>query len=321
MIRGVFAAWLVLASSAFAFGVDEVPEAFVPFEHMVGGWKGTASPVANKVKGWQETHGWAWKFEKGVPVGMSLTLDGDKAVAKGLLTFDPAAKKYHLDGADPAGKPVAYLGAFSPDGKTLTLDRVGSSPEGKERIVIRPNSNKIRYTLLVERQEKGAPQFKGVFSVGLTKEGESFAAGGAEANLPKCILTGGAASMTVSYNGKSYPICCTGCRDEFNDNPEKYASKAAAMAQAEPAKAATPAEAARPAPAAAAPKAAAKADAPKAKDDSEAKAARDLGLGQDFEKNGKNPIALQYYRKVVKDYPRTAAAKVAADRIKVLGPQ
>ena len=28
--------------------------------------------------------------------------------------------------------------------------------------------------------------------------------------------------MTVSYQGQSYPICCTGCRDEFVENPEKY---------------------------------------------------------------------------------------------------
>jgi len=33
--------------------------------------------------------------------------------------------------------------------------------------------------------------------------------------------------MTVSYQGKTFPVCCSGCRDEFNENPEKYASKAA----------------------------------------------------------------------------------------------
>jgi YHS domain-containing protein len=24
------------------------------------------------------------------------------------------------------------------------------------------------------------------------------------------------------YKGKSYPICCSGCRDAFLDDPEKY---------------------------------------------------------------------------------------------------
>jgi len=297
--------------------VDEVPEAFAPFEHMIGGWKGTASPTVNRVKGWPESHGWAWKFEKGVPVGMSLTLEGDKTIAKGLLTFDPAAKKYHLDGSDPGGKPIAFLGAFSPDGKALTLDRVGVMPEGKERLVIRPNSNKIRYTLQLDRQEKGAPQFKGVVAVGLSKDGESFAAGGAESNLPKCVLTGGAASMSVSYMGKTFPVCCSGCRDEFNENPEKYARKAEAMAQAIPAPVppiVTEAEASK-----TEQPLAPRAEAPKAKNDAEAKATRALGLGQTFERNGKKSIALDHYRKVVKDYPTTRAARLAGARIKALG--
>ena len=227
---------VAISGLAMAGPVDEVPAPFAPFEHMVGSWKGTAAPVANRVKGWQESHGWAWKFAQGVPVGMSLTLEGDKTIARGQLSFDPASKKYKLDGSDPAGKPVAFIGAFSADGKSLTLDRVGVTPEGKERLIVRPNSNKIRYTLQLDRQEKGAPQYKKVIEVGLTKEGESFAAGSGASNLPKCIMTGGASTLSVSYQGKTYPVCCTGCRDEFNDNPAKYASKADAAAQADPGK-------------------------------------------------------------------------------------
>ncbi len=308
---------VVVTPRAPARSIDEVPEALIPFEHMIGGWKGIAAPTANRVKGWPESHGWAWKFEKGVPVGISLTLEGDKSLSKGLLTFDPAAKKYHVDGTDPEGKSVAFIGAFSADGKTLTLDRIGATADGgKERLVVRPNSNKIRYTLQLDRQEKGSPQFKSIISVGLTKEGESFAAGGAEANLPRCILTGGAASMSVSYMGKSYPICCTGCRDEFNDNPEKYAKKAESMAQVTPSPA-SKADEAKESTAIKPP--ATKPDAPKVKDDSESRAGRELSLGQNFEKNGKKSIALEHYRKVVKDHPATEAARLAAARIKALG--
>ena len=58
------------------------------------------------------------------------------------------------------------------------------------------------------------------------KEGESFASGGASgSDAPKCVITGGTATMTVSFEGKSYPICCTGCRDEFTDNPAKYIAR------------------------------------------------------------------------------------------------
>ncbi len=356
-MRGLIAVSVMMISAlgwlALAGPVDEVPAPFLPFEHMIGGWKGTAQPTANKFKGWQESHGWAWKFEKGRPVGLSVNFDGDKTLTKGQLTFDEAAKKYHLKGTDAAGKPVEFVGAFSPDNKILTFDRVGETPEGKERIVIRPNSNKIRYTLQAELQEPGAPQYKNVITVGLTKEGESFAAGGGGADLPKCIMTGGAASMTVSYQGKSYPVCCTGCRDEFNDNPAKYAAKADALAKADPGKGKADAKPAskgkddgsfdglfdEPKAKKSAPmtgKAAAKAkaepagDAPEpadsakpapTRDDSEVKAGRELRLGQNFEKSGKNALALDHYRKVVKDFPATDAAKTAAARIKALEPR
>jgi YHS domain-containing protein len=345
-MRGLIAGLLIVSSSmAVAASVDEIPAAFLPFEHMIGGWKGTAAPSANRIKGWQESHGWAWKFEKGKPVGLTLTLEGDKTLAKGAIGYDDASKKYKLDGTDPAGKPVSFLGSFSPDGKTLTFDRVGATPEGKERLIVRPNSNKIRYTLQLDRQEPGAPQYKSVITVGLTKDGESFAAGAGGADLPKCIMTGGAAGITVSYNGKSYPVCCTGCRDEFNDNPEKYAKIADLAAQNAPSKGksaavdkpaakgkddgsfdglfdepkakkeAMPSKAATKAKDATPP---AESKTGKAKDDPATKAARELKLGQDLEKLGKKAPALDHYKTVVKDYPDTDAAKTAADRIKAL---
>ena len=39
---------------------------------------------------------------------------------------------------------------------------------------------------------------------------------------PECVVTGGLGTISVNYKGKTYYVCCTGCRDEFKDNPEKY---------------------------------------------------------------------------------------------------
>jgi YHS domain-containing protein len=350
MVRGVFLSGLTWALVGIGLAVAaerEIPPAFAPFEHMIGSWKGTGVPTANPLKGWPETHLWAWKFARGVPIGMSLELKGDKALAKGVLTFDDATKTYHLDGTDAEGKAVSYVGALERTGKSqsLVLDRVGG--EGKDRLTIRPNINLIRCTIEFDHQEPGAPQFKRVTQVGLTKEGESFAAGGSAENLPKCILTGGAATMTVSYQGKSYPVCCSGCRDEFNDDPEKYAKKAALMAEQG---SKTPAKAAstrvgkddgafegldEPA---AKPKATTKAtrpttrlegvettpapSAPASKLDAgalEAMASRLYRLGSNLEKSGKAASALKYYRHIIKEYPDTPSAKTAAARIKALG--
>lgn len=337
---------VVAASSVRALEPGrEIPEPLVPLEPMIGSWKGTGVPTANRLKGWAETHRWAWKFVKGNPVGLSVELEGDKTLAKGQLSFDAAAKQYRLEGTDPAGKSVTFVGSFDKAGKALTLDRVEPAPEGKYRLILRPNSNKIRYILNLDLQEPGAPQFKRLSEVGLTKEGETFAAGGSSADLPKCILTGGAATMTVSYQGKSYPVCCSGCREEFNENPEKYAKKAALMTESTAPKGAVKSASSRVGkddgsfdglvdePAMPSEKAkgssrsrpkgeatGVEGNAAQGEGDSKAsaRAATQLRLGQGLEKSGKTAAAVKYYQQIVKDFPDTPQAKTAAARIKAL---
>jgi hypothetical protein len=46
-----------------------------------------------------------------------------------------------------------------------------------------------------------------------------FAAGDAR---PECVVSGGLGTMAISYQGKTYHVCCSGCRDAFKDEPEKY---------------------------------------------------------------------------------------------------
>ena len=61
---------------------------------------------------------------------------------------------------------------------------------------------------------------RGVYQVGATKEGVPFAGRGDTS--PECVVSGGKGTIAVSYKGKTYYVCCSGCRDEFKDNPEKY---------------------------------------------------------------------------------------------------
>jgi YHS domain-containing protein len=362
---GLGAAAVVVAGLAAgaAAGDDEpaaparaIPPALAPLEYLIGAWKGSGVPTANRVRGWPERHAWAWAFEKGVPAGLTVEMTGDRLLARARLAFDAASGRYVLSGIGLDGKPVTFAGTFDPKAKTtLVLDRAGATSDGsKQRLTLFPNSNLVRYSFWVSEQEPGAPQYKRTVEVGLTREGEAFAAGGAAADLPRCIVTGGAASLSVTYQGKTYPLCCSGCRDEFNDNPEKYIKKAALLAGPgaksaarpgssvnkddgafdglvdEPPKAAKPDPAKAPAKPAAPAEATAKAapaagkgkDAAKAKAaDPSARAAALLRLGQNLEKSGKADAALGYYRRVVKDFPDTPAAKAAAARVKALSPR
>jgi YHS domain-containing protein len=47
-----------------------------------------------------------------------------------------------------------------------------------------------------------------------------------------CIVTEGRGTIQVSYKHKTYWVCCSGCRDLFNDDPESVLAEAAAREKA-----------------------------------------------------------------------------------------
>jgi YHS domain-containing protein len=157
--------------------------------------------------------------------------------------------------------------------------------------------------------------------------------------------------LTVSYQGQNLPICCTGCRDEFNENPEKYIKKRSLKASSgggtktdppkpsrvsrfedafsgdvDPAEAKSktkmadrPSTEGNDAAPAAGEKAGSKPDAKaQAADKLAARAATALRLAQNLEKTGKSAAALKSYKQIIKDYPKTAPARTAAERIKAI---
>ena len=88
-----------------------------------------------------------------------------------------------------------------------------------------------RMLLLAETKPAGQTSFSRVAEVGYTRKGGSFAAA-ADAG-PKCILTGGRGTITVEYKGKTYYVCCTGCKQAFLDDPEGVIAEAAERANKE----------------------------------------------------------------------------------------
>ncbi len=314
----------ITIAGSIARSDGDVPTALVPFEHVVGAWKGVGIPSADKLRGWAERHLWAWAFREGEPIGLTIELEGNKSLKKGRLTFDKSSDRYRLEGTDPAGKAVAFVGTLDDKRQNLTLERTEPMDDGsRQRWIVRLIGNQIRYLIWDERQAKGATRFVRVNEMQMGKEGESFASGSTKGgNAPKCIITGGAATLTVSYNGKTYPVCCTGCRDEFEAEPERWLKKLAAKGVSGTISETTPtpekpvdSEKAEPAEAPPMPDE----KAPSAPGDSgPSKAAQQYQRAAELEKAGNTQAALIFYRIVVKDHAGTPEAKQAAERIREL---
>jgi hypothetical protein len=210
---------------------DASKEALQPFNVLIGSWKGTGTPEGTREEraagAWTETITWSWQF-KNADVWLAATFDKGKHFTKGELRYTPDAgqPRYTFTLTAPDKSTFTYVGAFKD--KVLTLDRTDGAAKENERLVI-SLLHFNRYLYRVETRPAGtAVAFVKQYQVGATKEGVPFA------DVPKgpeCIVSGGLGTIKVSYKGKDYYVCCTGCRDAFKEDPEKYIKEAEARAK------------------------------------------------------------------------------------------
>jgi hypothetical protein len=88
--------------------------------------------------------------------------------------------------------------------------------------------------LILYEKQTGQGAYSRLAEIGSTRKGSSFArnaAGGRE-----CLVTGGLGTIAVTHEGKTYYVCCTGCRDLFLEDPagvlEEYRQRKAERAKA-----------------------------------------------------------------------------------------
>jgi YHS domain-containing protein len=224
----------VAAALAVALGGAAQPPKLTPeqtkaknelkkLEEFLGVWNLEGSQkAAGKEQIWKEQVDWSWKFRTTEPTIKVVFGEGKgKFFSGGELTYDVAAKQYKLalTGADK--KQSVYTGAFKAD--VLKLERKDATGD-VYRISVNTLADGVRMQMKVEKQEGGKGLFLSSFSLAGNRSGESL---GAVAKKAECIVTGGAASIPVSFGGKQYFVCCSGCRDAFNETPQKFIDEAA----------------------------------------------------------------------------------------------
>jgi YHS domain len=235
----------IVILTLFAIAADPAAQAIAPkdalqpFNLLVGAWKGSGAPEGTRDEraagAWSETIEWIWKF-KGSDAWLAVTFEKGKHFTKGELhyTASPAKKdspkdaepRFTLTLTAPDKSTSRFVGTLKD--KVLTLDRADGPADEQQRLVISLLHHN-RYLYRFESRPAGTTvAFSRKYQVGATKEGVPFA------DVPKgpeCIVSGGLGTIKVSYKGKDYWVCCSGCRDEFKADPEKYLKEAAAKAK------------------------------------------------------------------------------------------
>ena len=222
-------AGLALVVAVASLADDKPPadqkERLSKLQSLVGSWRGVGQPQRGSTKdAWTEEADWAWSFDK---AGASLVAKLPKAKYFSQLRLTAGSTEGHFSlAASPmaGGEPVVYSGKLDEQGQLiLTADQPRDGIPG--RLSFRFAAAGDRLLVLLEKQGSTSDQFARLAEVGYTRQGSGF---GKNVAQRECIVTGGLGTIEVTHNGKSYYVCCTGCRDYFNENPDKVLAELAA---------------------------------------------------------------------------------------------
>jgi YHS domain-containing protein len=202
-------------------------EALKPFAGLVGEWRGTGQPQRGSAKGaWTETATWAWKLTPD-SAALELTVAKGKFLHSATLRPGKGKNAFILEAVLADGSKRTFAGTLA-EKKPLALAAEPPDGDGPRRVVLTPLHD-TRFLLLFEgRGDEGAGARR-LAEVGYTRQGVAFAAG---ESYPTCIVTEGRGTTQVSYKGKTYWVCCSGCKDLFQEDPEAVLAEAAARQKA-----------------------------------------------------------------------------------------
>lgn len=180
---------------------------------LIGEWRGIGQIRRGSNQGaWKQTSEFVWDFSQESPAIRYVVADG-RLAREARITWDATLNCYVCTLQHPDGRETVCRGNWEDIRLVLT-----SEPDGEQqrlRLTITPLNDKR--TLVLHETAMGAGAFGRVAEVGYTREGTRLALPG---NVGReCVVTGGAGTMEVTYKGETYYVCCTGCRQAFDDDP------------------------------------------------------------------------------------------------------
>ena len=206
--------------------------ALKPFQILLGSWKGLSRKALSDQPNWA----YDWVSDPKHP-GLRIVSDTGAYIRDGRLTYLPESEQFELTATDAEGSRRTFRGTFlepirdvATDDKKLQrtyklqLTETQASPSDVQwRLTFNQQENN-RYILEVDRKRGNGP-FTRVDTIHTQREGTSFALSETDYGDKTCIISQGLGTISVSYKGQSFWVCCSGCKAAFEDDPEKWIAK------------------------------------------------------------------------------------------------
>jgi hypothetical protein len=218
---------------------QNVVSALQPFQVLLGQWRWVTKKKFGEFPKTGEGLEWVWDFQtdRKLPALVAHS-DEHPYFHQVSLTYIPVDDQFQLTAEEPRGTRRVLRGAWldgaepreESDGRKLQrtyklqLTQVEPS-EGEQWQVTLNQLDNNQYLVDLKRKSATGSQFGPLDTVRQQRMGTSFAVADSDNPGPKCIISGGLGTMSVTYKGKSYPVCCSGCAAAFNDDPERWLAK------------------------------------------------------------------------------------------------
>jgi hypothetical protein len=215
--------------------------ALAPFQVLLGDWRWiTKKKFGDFPKNGDDLH-WEWDFlhDRDQPA-LTATSGTSPYFKQVWLTSLPGNERFRLTIQSDDGSQRVLDGSWANDGEPreesdgkrqqrtykLVLTQIEPAEDDLWQVALQQLDNN-QYLMEVRRKGTSGRQFSLLDTVRQQRVGTSFAVADSDNPGPKCIISGGLGTMTVAYQGKSYPVCCSGCAAAFRDEPERWLTKLA----------------------------------------------------------------------------------------------
>ena len=204
---------------------EKVVSALSQLSFLVGDWRGVAQPKRGSNSGaWSEKSHVVWRFDEQIPCLLMKLEPGEKSTRIFFATasetgrpiielHQPDKPALAMELTEPEKSPVADSTAQD----HWMFESVAEPGKPRLRFTVR-KINDIRMTMLFEESLSSGAPFRRQYEIGMTRAGERLANG--NTGERQCIVTGGLGTISVTHAGKTYYVCCEGCKQAFESDPE-----------------------------------------------------------------------------------------------------
>lgn len=217
-----------------------------PLQILLGQWRGTTRREFENFKA-VDNHEWVWDLRTS-PAQPALVIRSDKSpyLRAGRLTWDTQQNCFVLSATDGEGKERRLTGDFSEaphevtgsDDKQhrvfrLELNEERAGQEGEQWQLAFAQQENNRYLLELGKR-RGMATFARYDTVSTQREGTSFALSDTGYAERTCIISEGLGTTELTWKGRSYWVCCSGCKAAFEEDPERWIALAAERSREKP---------------------------------------------------------------------------------------